>query len=384
MLRRANILFKKQTVGILEETAAGGSRFVYQEGWGTDIACCFPVFRREHEWQTGLHPFFEHIGAEGWLREKKARVAHIQQEDDFGLLLKYGADCIGAVGVQSTEPSEVAITELTANPGRTVSGVQKKLLVTKREDGFHPADANGPAPYIAKFNSDTRDDLVLNEFLSLQWVAVVFGLDEITKFQRSRVELIDEEALIVTRFDRTGDDKKLRLEDFAQILEAPRGRDYSGKYNAAYEDIAEAIKKYSARHQIDLQKFFERILAFVVIGNCDAHLKNFSLLERPEGLRLSPVYDVLNTTLYTDTSQDLALSIGGRKVSVHEINRQILEKFGDDIGLSSKAIESSIFKLAKNIERANSKILNVTKWDSPEGLKNRFLETIGNACQRIF
>ncbi len=72
----------------------GGTRFAYGDGWTEEIACCFPPTRREHEWENGLHPFFQHIGPEGWLREQQARTAHIDGEDDFGLLLRFGSNII--------------------------------------------------------------------------------------------------------------------------------------------------------------------------------------------------------------------------------------------------------------------------------------------------
>ncbi len=86
-LRTAKVCFKDQIAGRLEETAAGGTRFIYHESWPQTIACCLPVARREHDWTLGLHPFFQHLGTEGWLRERQARVAHISEEDDIGLLL---------------------------------------------------------------------------------------------------------------------------------------------------------------------------------------------------------------------------------------------------------------------------------------------------------
>ena len=165
-LRAADVLFKDKVAGTLEETAGGGTRFTYHAGWRTPIACCFPVERREHEWATGLHPFFQHLGPEGWLRERQARLAHIAEEDDLGLLLRYGADCIGAVGVRSkVAVNEAPITEASVTPGRTISGVQRKLLAIKQKGLFVPAAPTGPAPYIAKFNSEAIPTLVRNENL---------------------------------------------------------------------------------------------------------------------------------------------------------------------------------------------------------------------------
>ena len=384
MTRKATILFKDKPAGILEEIVSGGCRFVYAPEWQTQIACCFPITRREHEWATGLHPFFEHLGTEGWLREKKARVAQIQEEDDLGLLLKYGTDCIGAVSVkpEDVEYSGAEVTEATANPGRTVSGVQKKLLVVKSGDHFSPATATGPAPYIAKFNSKEIDSLVRNEQLSLRWTTAVLGKEEVTAFCAGKVDTLNEQALIVERFDRTDDGKKLRLEDFAQILGIPRGRDYEGKYNAAYEDVAKAIKAHSARALIDLKKFFERIIVFALIGNCDAHLKNFSLLETTAGLRLSPVYDVLNTAFYPNYDQNFALSISGQKRPLDSITRELLENFGLEIGLPKAAIDQTFKDLTKQVEKA-AHILQPPLGEGPDGFKTRYSEIVENACLRI-
>jgi serine/threonine-protein kinase HipA len=228
-LRTAKISFKDQIAGSLEETANGGTRFIYEKEWRESIACVFPTSRREYEWEQGLHPFFQHLGPEGWLRERQARVAHIAEEDDLGLLLLHGADCIGAVGVLPIreEGASPAFTDETTNPRRTVSGVQRKLLVIRDEARavFHPAPSTGPAPYIAKFNSTTLPTLVRNENLCLKWITAILGEDEVTAFRLDRVEELDEQALIVTRFDRTQDGQKLRAEDFAQILGKPRGQD---------------------------------------------------------------------------------------------------------------------------------------------------------------
>jgi len=81
--------------------------------------------------------FLPTSGARRVASRQQARVAHIAEQDDFGLLLRYGADCIGAVGVRrlagGTADDAATVNELTANPGRTVSGIQRKLLVVKDE-----------------------------------------------------------------------------------------------------------------------------------------------------------------------------------------------------------------------------------------------------------
>jgi serine/threonine-protein kinase HipA len=390
MVRVAEILFKDRPAGRLEETAGGGTRFAYDPAWSEQIACCFPVARREYEWQTGLHPFFQHLGPEGWLREKQARAAHVVDEDDFGLLLRYGADCIGAVGVRGPEsllePERLQdpATEAATRGHRTVSGVQKKLLVVKdkAKQTYRPALSSGPAPYIAKFNSETIPTLVRNEFLSLRWAAAVLGADEVNAFELGTVLELNESALVVKRFDRTAGNAKLRLEDCAQILGKPRGNDYAGKYDASYEDVAQVIQNHSVRPEIDLARFFNRVVAYAVIGNCDAHLKNFSLLETEAGLRLSPAYDILNTALYSDYSQRFALAIGGDWIQLEAIERPLLEAFGQRIGLPPAAIALAFQQLRTRAKRAEP-LLNPPGGEGPEGLVSRFGEIVSRGCLRI-
>jgi serine/threonine-protein kinase HipA len=387
-LRKAEILFKDKPVGTFEETANGGTRFIYVPNWQTAIACALPVLQREHEWAQGVHPFFQHLGPEGWLREKQARTAHIAEEDDFGLLLRYGADCIGAVGVRRLAGDEgedvEPAAEVTASPGRTVSGVQRKLLVVKEGNRFTPAGADGFAPYIAKFNSEREavQSLVRNEALSLRWSAELLGKEEVNEFVLGNVAVLNEPALIVTRFDRKPDGTKLRLEDFAQILSKPRGRDFAGKYDASYEDVANVIKQYSVRPEIDLARFFRRLIVFVLVGNCDAHLKNFSLLETDAGLRLSPAYDIVNTAFYDGFDQNLALSIAGKTLPLDQVTRASLENFGRSIGLAPRAIEQTFADLKGRVQRA-AKVLQPPQGEPPEGFVHRYQEIVSRACLRI-
>ncbi|MER9228771.1 HipA domain-containing protein [Mesorhizobium sp. M0664] len=261
--------------------------------------------------------------------------------------------------------------------------MQKKLLVTKDDENrFVPASATGSAPYIAKFNSDRINNLVRNELLSLRWTAAVLGEREVTAFTTSLVAAVDETALIVTRFDRKPNGEKLRLEDSAQILRKPKGQDYAGKYDAAYEDIAAIIRQHSSRAPIDLLRFFNRLIVFTLIGNCDAHLKNFSLLETPTGLRLSPAYDVVNTAFYDGFDQTLALSIGGGKIHLEAANQAIFRAFGKEIGLPDRAIDQTFRQLKRQVEKAAS-IIRPPVAEPPDGFAHRFKEIVDNSCLRI-
>lgn len=352
--RQAVITWKGVRAGLLTESGRG-SRFAYDDGWISDIACSLPATTRDHVSRDGLIPFFQHLGPEGWLRGLQARAGGAADQDDFGILLQYGADCIGAVGVLPADgiipvhyvggslAEEAAVTA-----SRTISGVQRKLLAWHDGTGFRPSVEPGdPATYIAKFNHNDEPTLVQNEALSLRLAREILGEAEVTRGEPATVAGIDGLALLVERFDRL-DGERLRLEDFAQILGKPRGPEFGGKYGSSYEEAASVIARHSSRPRLDLIRYFKLVVFNFALGNADAHLKNFSLLERPEGLRLSPAYDLLNTLLYT-FSRETALEIGGRKREFDTLDRTILEAFGADIGLPKAAVELALGDLAKGL-----------------------------------
>ncbi len=385
--RRAIVTFKGQRAGLLTEVGPD-TRFLYDEGWKQEIACALPVDRREHFWRGGLIPFFEHLGPEGWLRGRQARAGGTPDQDDFGLLLNYGADCIGAVGILPEDGTHVhplpdadPVEEAATAPGRTLSGVQKKWLVYRGEQGFQPAQKlDEPATHIAKFNRTDQPTLVQNEDLSLRLAREVLGKDEITAAQIGTVRGEEGIALIVERFDRLGD-IRLRLEDFAQILDRPRGREFDGKYHASYEEAADVIARFSSRALIDLSRFFRLVVFNLVIGNADAHLKNFSLLERDEGLRLSPAYDLLNTLVYPQYERTAALAIDGAKRPFDELDRNLISEFGVSIGLKPRAVDTALGQLRKRFDIAAA--LDFPAHVRPDDFRALYRDVVAANAERI-
>jgi serine/threonine-protein kinase HipA len=385
--RVAIVAYKGKRAGLLSEVGPD-TRFVYDDGWVQSIACALPAQTREHFWRGGLIPFFEHLGPEGWLRGRQARAGGTPDQDDFGLLLNYGADCIGAVGIVPLDGTHThklehadLLDDAATKPGRTLSGVQKKWLVYRAEDGFRPSiQLADPATHIAKFNRADLPTLVQNENLSLRLAREVLGQDAVTAAHLGSVRGAEGLALLVERFDRVAG-ARLRLEDFCQILEKPRGREFDGKYNSSYEEAASAIERFSARARIDLDRYYRLVVFNLVIGNADAHLKNFSLLERPEGLRLSPAYDLVNTLIYQQYDNFTALAIGGEKREFEAVSRPLVTKLGTDIGLPARAVESALDQLAKRFAAAAS--LQLPARIEADDFRYRYREAVWSHAQRI-
>jgi serine/threonine-protein kinase HipA len=357
-LRYAHVFFKDQMAGILKEEPEGGTSFTYADNFHEEMACVMPRTTSTYTYRAGLLPFFQQMTPEGWLRSHQARSAEIDTQDDFGILLAFGYDCIGAVSVRSAndewkrdvdEKKLDAMTWAAIKARKTMSGVQPKLYATEKDGGFIAADDTTPADWIAKFPSNDVPDMVLNEELSLTATRLLLGKKEVTLFRRGTVENIPGYALLVKRFDRTPNGEKLRLEDFTQILNVPRGRNYDGKYHGSFEQIAVATRQYSdsTTPLIDMYRLFQRIFTFTLLGNCDCHLKNWSLLETPQGLRLSPVYDVVNTYIYAAQgyTTEFGLDINGRRLNWDQIDGTELRKLGKSFGLNDTSIDQ-IFAVA--------------------------------------
>lgn len=388
VLRRAQVLFKDKQAGLIQELDSGATVFTYGDQWDHDIACALPIAESRIFTAVGLHPVFQNLGPEGSLRDRQARAGHVDQQDDFGLLIRYGADCIGAISIvpDAAESNDISISNdgMGDPPGgrRTVSGVQEKVLAWKTEGSFKAATRDSPATHIAKFAPQHHPELLRNELHTLALAQEILGAKRVTRFERGEIDGMGY-ALLVERFDRARNGDKLRMEDFAQILERRRLPDFSGKYVGSYEEVAEAIKRHSVRGQIDLLEFFAALTFCLIVGNADAHLKNWSLLERPEGLRLSPQYDLLNTLIYGgDFDRSTALSICDESPQIENVDTKLLFEFCRRIGLSEKSARRKFVDLKNRFHK--SKTLEPPSAEEPGGFHDRYNSVVRAACRRIF
>ena len=182
----------------------------------------------------------------------------------------------------------------------SISGVQDKIsLKFDSSDSLVITDRQGhyilkPSPSVEHLAN--AHDICANEHLSMQISQQIFkiptALSALIPFSNG------EFAYITKRFDYATDLQKLDQEDFASILDYTsqnQGQNY--KYDASYEACAKAIKKFVPASIPALEDFYKRIVFNYLIGNADAHLKNFSLY-RAEGRKdrsLTPNYDLLFT-----------------------------------------------------------------------------------------
>jgi serine/threonine-protein kinase HipA len=186
----------------------------------------------------------------------------------------------------------------------SISGVQPKLPV-KWETAKNKivVTAEG-SDYILKPQTGTFPHIPENEGCCMT-IAEMLGINTP---EHGLLQLQDGSwAYIVKRFDRESG-KKIHQEDFAQLLGV------TDKYEGSVERMAKKLDDVSASPGYDLQLLFERIVLSFLIGNGDAHLKNYSVSHLPNGhIRLSPVYDLVCSKLVIPGEEDSALTINGKR-----------------------------------------------------------------------
>jgi serine/threonine-protein kinase HipA len=182
-------------------------------------------------------------------------------------------------------------------------------------------------------------------------------------------------AYITRRIDRMNG-IKIHMEDMCQLTE----RLTEHKYNGSHEQIGKAILKYSANPGLDIINFFEQVLFSFLTGNADMHLKNFSLIDKPElGYMLTPAYDMVASGLMVKgDDEELALTLNGKKKNI--IKKDFLEPM-TRFNIHAKAIENLFNKL----------LISVEKWHEfidisflPEEMKISYHEIIRERAERIF
>jgi serine/threonine-protein kinase HipA len=105
-----------------------------------------------------------------------------------------------------------------------------------------------------------------------------------------------------------------------------------------------------------------RLLDYVIfntlIGNHDAHAKNFSLLYISNTPVLAPLYDALSTAVYPSLAHKMAMKIGS-KYKFAEVQVRHWDQFAQAAGLSIAQTRKRILDLALQLPLAARKLASV-------------------------
>ena len=359
-----NVHYRDTFVGILSQEAGGRCVFTYDESYLQSslpaISYTLPLRAEPHLSEYGLHPFFDNLCAEGWLKNAQACALGLRRDDRFPLLLAFGTDLAGAVSIIDPDPAgDITINHndpeniAALSAKASLSGVQPKLGAIREGRVFRPVGRGERATYIAKLPSPTLSDILGLEYITTRACAALLKKDTVAEMTLAPLQGVSERSLLVKRFDRTKDGEQIHFEEFNQLL----GNRSENKYEACYEHMADfIIQNGDICLRAECDTLFRRVMACILTGNTDAHLKNFAMEHTESGLRLAPCYDLVATACYPQY-QTLALGIkGAENMRIGSIGPKNIVRLGNLFGLPDRAIMLAVSDFASRLERAHSAV----------------------------
>jgi serine/threonine-protein kinase HipA len=360
-------------VGRLIRKDNGNMQFRYDPSYdGPFVSQVMPIQREAHPHDRCL-AVFGGLLAEGESREALARNLGITQQNDFALLQELGGDCAGAITLLDPDESlpiepevkaldgqeldrvisELPQRPLAANPEEgirlSLAGAQAKLPVIIDEGGMAlPLNAAAATTHIIKPEPERFPGLVDNESYCMQLARAVGLPAAVTSKHRT---VSGRPYLLVERFDRdlTAEPiRRLHQEDVCQAL----GRSSEAKYQVeggpSVAETVELLRNASSIPAQDLPTFWRALVFNWLIGNCDAHAKNYSLLYDTGAPTLAPLYDLVSTGVYPELATRLAMSIDGA-THIAEVDAAAWEALARQTGYSARFMRTTTAALVDRV-----------------------------------
>ena len=247
----------------------------------------------------------------------------------------------------------------------SLAGAQSKLPVVLTEGGGIAVPRPGePSTHLIKPEPERFPGLAANEAFCLT-LARAIGLDAVEAEWR---EVAGRPLLLVARYDRAGaDGRTIRMhqEDFAQALGVPSNRKYATEGGPTFRDAFALLRSAATRPAREVLKLADAAVFNLIIGNADAHAKNFSLLRTDSGeIVLSPLYDLVATHVWGELSPRLAMRFGGA-ATLEETRGETFARFGEEAGLAPPYVRRRAAVLTRAVQAAIGKGIEVPGMTDP-------------------
>jgi len=376
------VWWDERQAGELSIDKGGGMHFAYAPEWLADETA--PAL--SHAMPKQEKPFRDHACKAvfgGLLPEESQRTAiaralGVSPDNPFRLLEALGGDVAGALAFlpkdeeplrdySKTAPEPLqegelaklldrlpAVPMLAGEGGARLSlaGAQSKLPVVLNVDGGIAIPRPGePSTHLIKPEPVRFAGLAANEAFCLALARAV-GIDAATAEWR---EAAGKPLLLVERYDRMsveGKTKRLHQEDFAQALGVPSNRKYAAEGGPTFRDSFALLRSAATRPAREVLKLADAAIFNLIIGNADAHAKNYSLLRRENGeVVLTPLYDLVATHMWEELSPKLAMRFG-RAATLEEFDGESTARFADEAGLGAPYIKRQVSEIAAKIGAA--------------------------------
>jgi serine/threonine-protein kinase HipA len=374
--RTLSVWWDEVLVGALRMDQNGNLEFAYDPAWRDDparpaISHSLPK-RAEPFNRRETRPFFAGLLPEEAQREAVAKNLGISERNDFRLLEALGGEVAGAVtlwpegevppdmpDIAATHPLDDAeiidiLDTLPRQPmlaGRgglrlALAGAQQKLPVVLVNGRIALPRPGQPTTHILKPPIPRFSATTENEAFAMR-LADAVGLNVATVEPRN---VGGRPFLLVARYDRQVDAdgriRRVHQEDFCQALGIPPEQKYASEGGPGFKDGFDLVRRACTVPELSVLALLDAAIFNVILGNADAHGKNFSLLYAHDGVRLAPLYDLLCTAAYPELSARFSMRVAKRAM-LEEFRPDTWEKFASDVGVGAPYTRRRVCALAQ-------------------------------------
>ena len=363
----------------------GRLSFRYAPGWlsrpdALALSASLPLQAEPFDDRTS-RPFFAGLLPEGQMRRLIAQRFQVSGQNDFALLDHIGGECAGAVSflepgqalrtsaqgddVQWLSDEEVValLDELPRRPmlaGRdglrlSLAGAQDKLPVVFDGERIGLPLEGAPSSHILKPAIVAVEDSVINEGFCM-------ALAEAMQLKPAKAKIhvvLDRPFLLVERYDRVviapGHRQRLHQEDFCQALGVVPEMKYQNEGGPDLTQCFDLVRRATRPSAPQVLRLFDCVIFNALIGNHDAHAKNFSLLYSGKPPVLAPLYDTLSTAVYPTLTPKMAMKIGS-KYKFSEVQARHWDQFAEAAGLAKAQAKRRVLSLAKSLPASARKL----------------------------
>jgi serine/threonine-protein kinase HipA len=400
---RANVF-----VGVLAFSDRADWAFTYDneylKGHGRPLSFSLPL-QEEALCGSAVFTYFDGLLPEGSERELFANHLRTSVWNTEALLLALCGECIGDIvildeqthvrGYPGAPRGHTLLTERElfallkpVSPSRipteiksriSLAGAQAKIALYHDDtkplaDGWSLPYGTSATTHILKPQSPRFSALVENE-------AFCMLLAQFCGIASAEVSLMkcEDSVLVVTRFDRARDDRgtviRLPQEDICQTRGISPLYKYQAEGGPGFADVHESILRLSAEVVTDTRRLLDIAIYNYLIGNCDAHGKNFALVTSQEGtVRLSLAYDLVSTTYYPGLTRNMAMSIGGC-YAIDEVDGGCFLTLAAKLGITGKLLGERIATVAEGIAQNAETVA--------ESLEDKGFSAVGPVAQHV-
>lgn len=332
-------------------------------------------------------PFFAGLLPEGQLRSVIARQLQVSSQNEFALLDQLGGECAGAVSLtawestsvqqsaQSVEPLPITpdsavqwlsdddlveiLDQLPSRPmlvGQaglrlSLAGAQDKLPVLFDGVRIGLPQFGTPSSHILKPAIAAVTDSVSNEAFCLalaKQLKLPCANAQIHQVAGRRFLLVERYDRLMHTADTVNQRQRLHQEDFCQALGVVSELKYQNEGGPSVAQCFTLLRQATRPNAPQVLRLLDAVFFNALIGNHDAHGKNFSLLYGANGVSLAPLYDLLCTAVYPNLTAKMAMKIGS-KYKFSELEARHWQQFATEVGLSPAACQKRLIQMASQL-----------------------------------